>query len=94
LLVEQLPLRLGIAAAQLDPIEQTGARHCPILIIAGSADRHTPLVETQAYFRGNAVSQGVVDPSTGRPMSTCMPAPAAYETKVAEFLRKYLRPPA
>ena len=41
LLVEQLPLRLGIALAQLVPIEQTGARHCPILIIAGSADRHT-----------------------------------------------------
>src|SRR5262249_14537508 len=74
LLVEQLPLRLGIALAQLVPIDQRGARHCPILTIAGSADRHTPLVETQAYFRGNAVSQVVVDPSTGRPMSTCMPS--------------------
>ncbi|HKD26945.1 MAG TPA: alpha/beta fold hydrolase [Xanthobacteraceae bacterium] len=94
LLVEQLPLRLGIAPAQLHPIEQTGALHCPILIISGSADSHTRLVETQRIFAATPPPKElwIVDGAAHVDLHAF--APAAYETKVAEFLRKYLRHPA
>src|SRR5262249_13073481 len=83
LLVEQLPLRLGIAPAQLHPIEQTGALHCPVLIISGSADRHTPLAETQRIFAATSSPKElwIVDGAAHVDLHAF--APAAYETKVA-----------
>jgi len=91
LLVEQLSLRLGIAPAQLHPIEQMGALHCPVLVISGSADRHTPLAETRRIFGATPSPKElwIVDGAAHVDLHAF--TPAAYETKVAEFLKKYLR---
>src|SRR5438045_917317 len=50
LLIEQLPLKLGISPAKLRPIEFVSALHCPTLIISGSIDRHTTPHETKRIF--------------------------------------------
>jgi fermentation-respiration switch protein FrsA (DUF1100 family) len=46
----QLPLRLGISADDLCPIDHIAAIGCPVLLAAGDADRHTTLAETQRIF--------------------------------------------
>jgi len=46
----QLPLRLGISADDLRPIEHIANFDCPILITSGDLDQHTTLAETQQMF--------------------------------------------
>jgi fermentation-respiration switch protein FrsA (DUF1100 family) len=46
----QLPLRLGIAAQDLRPIDHIAQLGCPVLLLGGGADEHTPPAETRALF--------------------------------------------
>jgi alpha-beta hydrolase superfamily lysophospholipase len=50
LLLGQLPLRLGISANDLRPIDHVASVTCPILIMSGEKDRHTTAEETRAIF--------------------------------------------
>lgn len=50
LLLWQLPLRLGVDADALRPIEALPDLAAPILLAAGTLDRHTPWAETQRLF--------------------------------------------
>ncbi len=54
LLLVQIKPRLGIGCAQLHPIDHAADVGCPLLIMAGSDDRHTPLAETQSLFNAAA----------------------------------------
>ena len=46
LLVWQMRPRLGVGADALRPIDHIAKLHCPVLIIAGAADRHTTPSDT------------------------------------------------
>lgn len=50
LLLGQLPLRTGISAASLRPIDDIGAMTSPILIAAGTLDLHTTAAETRRIY--------------------------------------------
>jgi fermentation-respiration switch protein FrsA (DUF1100 family) len=46
LLYQQIPLRLNIPLENMRPISHIGSIKCPVLIMAGDADRHTTPPET------------------------------------------------
>lgn len=46
----QLPLRAGVSAAELRPIDAMAALACPTLVIGGSVDRYTTPGATQRVF--------------------------------------------
>ena len=50
LLLVQLPLRLGLSADQLRPIDAIAGVRAPLLVAAGTEDRHTRWPETEALF--------------------------------------------
>jgi alpha-beta hydrolase superfamily lysophospholipase len=50
LLLAQLRPRLGISPAALRPIDHVGGVGCPVFVLGGTEDRHTPPGETRALF--------------------------------------------
>lgn len=49
-LLMQLHLRLGVAAAELKPVDHVSVLRCPVLIIGGTDDQHTTAADTQLLF--------------------------------------------
>jgi fermentation-respiration switch protein FrsA (DUF1100 family) len=54
LLLIQLRLRLGVAAAELKPVDHVSALRCPVLIIGGTDDQYTTAADTQLLFAAAA----------------------------------------
>ena len=50
LLLLQMRPRLGVAASELRPVDRIGSLRCPVLIVAGTHDRHTTVADTQVLF--------------------------------------------
>ena len=50
LLLLQLKPLLGVGVDELRPIESIRQLHCPVLILSGTADRHTTEAQTRALF--------------------------------------------
>jgi len=94
LLLAQLPLRLGISAAQLRPIDQIGRLGRPMLMLAGDQDRHTRLSETQRLFAAAAEPKSLWVVAGAAHVDLHGFDAAAYEARVGAFLRKQLRPEA
>jgi uncharacterized protein len=93
LLLWQMPWRLGVDVGQLHPIAALPALRSPLLIIAGDADRHTTLAETQRLYaaaRGGDKSLWIVPGAAHVDLYAF--APAAYEERVGVFLRGRLQP--
>lgn len=40
----------GVTESQLQPIDRIGRIHAPLLLLAGTADRYTPLVEAESLY--------------------------------------------
>jgi alpha-beta hydrolase superfamily lysophospholipase len=55
LLLLQMRWRIGVSASDLRPVEHIGKLRCPVLIVAGTRDRHTTVDDTQVLF--DAASQ-------------------------------------
>ncbi|WP_323144239.1 alpha/beta hydrolase [Massilia phyllosphaerae] len=90
LLLWQLPLRLDIQPAQLRPIARVGSLGMPLLIVAGSADRHTTLAETERLYAAAAAPKSlwVVDGAAHVDLHSY--APAEYERRIGAFLERYV----
>jgi uncharacterized protein len=54
LLLMQLHLRLGVAAAELKPVDHISSLRCPVLIIGGTDDQHTTAADTHLLFAAAA----------------------------------------
>lgn len=91
LLLWQLPLRLGISADQLRPIEALADLHSPVLVVSGSADMLTPLNETRRIHAAARQPEAlwVVDGAAHVDLHAF--DPAAYEARVGAFLAQHLR---
>lgn len=91
LLLWQLPLRLGISADQLRPIEALADLHTPVLIASGAADRLTTLDETRRIHAAAHQPEAlwVVDGAAHVDLHAF--DPAAYEARVSGFLARHLR---
>jgi fermentation-respiration switch protein FrsA (DUF1100 family) len=50
LLLVQLEPRLGVKPSDLRPVDHIGQLRCPVLIVAGTTDRHTTVADTDALF--------------------------------------------
>ena len=91
LLLWQLPLRLGITADALRPIEAITSLHTPVLITSGSADMLTTLAETRRIHAAarSAEDLWVVDGAAHVDLHAF--DPVAYEARVSAFLARHLR---
>jgi fermentation-respiration switch protein FrsA (DUF1100 family) len=92
LLLWQLPLRLGISAGQLRPIDRIADLQAPVLVAAGSADLHTTLPETRRLFAAVAEPKALWIVEGAAHVDLYAFAPADYERRVGAFLARYLRP--
>lgn len=92
LLLWQLPLRLGIPTSELRPIERMGELRMPVLIVAGSEDRHTLLAETERIHAAarEPKSLWVVQGAVHEDLHEYVPA--EYESRIGAFLAQYLDP--
>lgn len=90
LLLWQLPLRLGIQASALRPIERVAELRMPVLIAAGSADRHTLLAETKRLHAAAREPKSLWVVQGAAHVDLHEYAPAEYERRIGDFLGRYL----
>lgn len=88
----QLRPRLGISAADLQPIRSIGGLGSPVLVVAGSADEHTTLGESRALFHAAAPPKELWVVHGARHQDFLSFDPGGYESAVIGFLARYLRP--
>lgn len=92
LLMWQVEPRLGFDPYSLNPIERIGQASAPILLVAGSEDRHTTLAESRALF--DAAPDGtelwVVEGAAHESFHRF--AGAEYERRILDFFQRHLAP--
>src|SRR5262245_3517174 len=91
LLIMQLPLREGIDAAMLRPVDRVGAIKAPKLFIAGAKDRHTKLAESLELFAASSEPKElwVVEEAAHGDVHSV--AKEEYERRILDFFEKRLR---
>lgn len=92
LLLVQLRPRLDVSASELQPIRHIGRLGSPVLIVAGSDDRHTTLEESQELFQAAAEPKELWVVHGARHQDFLSFDPGGYESAVVGFLTRYLRP--
>ncbi len=90
LLLWQLEPRLGFDPFKLNPIDRIGRVTAPILLIAGSEDRHTPLEESRALFQAAAHPKDLWVVNGAAHQSFHRFAGPEYERRLLEFFHKHL----
>src|SRR5215813_8373 len=91
LLIMQLPMRAGIDAVALRPIDHVGSISAPKLFIAGAKDRHTKLPESLELFAAASEPKElwVVDEAAHADVHSM--AKEEYERRILDFFEKRLR---
>lgn len=92
LLLAQLGLRLDVSPAELEPIRSIGRLGAPVLVVAGSRDRHTTLAESEEMFRAAAEPKRLWIVDGAHHQDLFAYDPAGYDAEVVGFLVKRLRP--
>jgi fermentation-respiration switch protein FrsA (DUF1100 family) len=90
-LLWQLPLRIGIDADQLRPIEHLPRLNAPVLIASGMDDLHTTATETRRLFAAASEPKELWLVDRAAHVDLHALDPPAYEAKVYAFLNKHLR---
>ena len=90
LLLWQLPLRAGVSATRLRPIERVGGIGAAVFIISGAADRSTTADESRQLFRMAVEPKQlwIVDGAAHVDLHAL--AQREYEQKVGTFLARHL----
>ena len=91
LLLCQLKPRLGISPSDLRPIDYVSKVGCPLLVIAGDADAHTPLEETQRMFAEAEEPKRLVVFENAAHEDLMAFDRELYETEVGGFFEDYLK---
>lgn len=91
LLLAQLPLRLGISVDQLHPIDHIADLGAPLLLISGTKDEHTTSAEAKRLFAAAREPKQIWLVDGAAHVDLHGFAPKAYETRIAEFLSRYLK---
>ena len=87
----QLKPRLGIAPSDLRPIDFVSRVGCPLLVLAGDADVHTPLEETQRMFAEAEEPKRLVVFENAAHEDLMAFDQKLYETEVGGFFEAYLK---
>jgi uncharacterized protein len=90
-LLWQLPLQTGVSANQLQPIAKIVDLGSPVLIVSGSADRHTTLAETRRLFEAAREPKEEWIVPGARHVDLHAFDTQAYESCIASFFGKWLR---
>lgn len=90
LFIYQIPYRLDVPLAALRPLDAIKKNHAPVLVIGGSADRHTKLEDTQRLFNNAAEPKELWIIQDAIHQDFYKFAGGLYEQKVLAFLQKYL----
>jgi fermentation-respiration switch protein FrsA (DUF1100 family) len=91
-----LPAVTGVSAGELRPIDRVPRLTMPVLVLAGTADRYTPIGESRRLFERVAAPKELWEvPGAGHQDLHAF-APAEYERRVLAFLERHVRegPPA
>jgi fermentation-respiration switch protein FrsA (DUF1100 family) len=92
LLTVQLRPQIGVGAGELRPIDRVRQLRVPLLVVAGEADRHTTLAESERLFAA-APGPKALWVVPGAPHGDLYAsAPAEYERRILAFFGAYLRP--
>lgn len=91
LLLWQLPLRLGVAADDLRPIIAMPAISAPVLVAAGTHDRHTTWLETKRVFAAARPPKALWAVQGAAHVDLHAFGPDAYRERVLPFLSRHLR---
>ena len=91
LLTAQLPLRLGISAADLHPLDHVGRVAAPKLFVAGAEDMHTTLEESRQLFGAAGGSKELWVLEGARHQDLHALKGREYEARVLDFFDKNLR---
>jgi len=90
LLTIQLPLRLGIDLDDLAPIDHIASLACPVLILGGALDEHTPADETRRLFDRAAEPKRLMLVPGAAHTDLQAADPDLYEREVLAFFALYL----
>lgn len=91
LLLWQFPLRLHVRVDQLHPIDRISALHAPLLLAAGTEDRHTTWAETERIFHAANEPKYLWPVPGAAHVDLHSWNPALYEARILAFLSQYLR---
>ena len=87
---QQIPLRLGIPLDELQPIEAISKVHAPILIVAGSKDKHTTLSESRNMYSKAPNPKEILVLEGAKHVDFYQFSPEKYRSKIVDFLAAYL----
>lgn len=90
LLLWQLPLLTGVSAQDLKPIQELPRIGAPVLIAAGSADKHTTWAETQRLFEAAVEPKEIWRVDGATHVDLYAYTPEEYERKILNFLARCL----
>jgi alpha-beta hydrolase superfamily lysophospholipase len=90
LLLVQIGPRLQVSPDDLEPIRSIGRLGAPVLVVAGSRDRHTTPAESEELFRAAAEPKGLWVVEGAHHQDFFAYDPAGYERQVVGFLRAHL----
>jgi pimeloyl-ACP methyl ester carboxylesterase len=90
LLLLQLPLWENISSDQLMPIADLPSMHSPVLIAAGSIDKHTTLAETKRLFDSANSPKELWIVEGAAHVDLHHFNEAVYEVRISTFLDKYM----
>ena len=91
LLTAQLRPRLGFGLEDLRPIDTVDRVGAPLLVIAGTEDRHTTIAQSRRLFaRAQAPKEMWEVPGAGH-VDYHRAAPGDYDARVGGFLERHLR---
>jgi alpha-beta hydrolase superfamily lysophospholipase len=91
LLLWQMSWRLGISSDDLRPIAWLPGLGAPLLIAAGTADRHARWSETKQLFAVASAPKDIWAVEGARHVDLYRRNPSDYEARILPFLAKHLR---
>jgi pimeloyl-ACP methyl ester carboxylesterase len=91
LLLWQLPLRVGVSADELRPIQKIAALGSPLLVASGAEDRHTTWAETLRLYEAAAQPKELWRVEGAAHVDLHAYQPAEYQRRVLRFFAKHLR---
>jgi uncharacterized protein len=94
LLLVQLQPRLHISPRDLEPIRSIARLGSPVLVVAGSRDQHTTLVESEELFAAAVEPKRLWVVPNASHQDFLSVDPIGYDSEVVGFLLEHLRPVA
>ncbi len=92
LLLWQLKPRLGINPSQLRPIDRLEQANCPVLIAAGSNDRHTTISESRRMHKAASHPKQLVEFAGATHEDLANYDPSKYTSEIVGFLNQHAPP--